>query len=500
MNALSAIDLSIVIAYILGTTLLGGLFAGQQRDLKTYFVGDRNVAWWLVLVSIVATETSTVTFLSVPGQSFNRNGGNMTFLQLSFGYIIGRIVVAWLLLPQYFNGECVSAYQILRERFGPAVQRVASVIFLATRTVADGLRLYLTALLLHQFTGWNMQMSVLAMAAATLVYTYLGGMQAVIWTDLIQFAIYMLGAIVALVILIGNIDGGVGAIVEAGNAADKFKTIDLRIGFDSHLLLLAGVVGGAFFSMASHGADQIMVQRYLCAKSVGQARVALVSSGIVVALQFALFLFIGIGLYTLHLQGGLQLGPDARNDEVFGKFIVERLPTGVVGLVIAAVLAAAMSTLSSSLNSSASATVGDFYKPLRPNKSDQHYLGVSRVATIVWGIAQTVVALVAIYIPQERSVIDRVLEVAGLTTGITLGIFLLGTLNRNATPKGALVGLIVGATTVIFVWYRVTNGDFKLGWPWYAPIGSLTVLIVGTLASRWLGPQAQRNNITSRDP
>ena len=484
MNNLSAIDVSIVVLYIVGTTLLGVWFARKQKDLKTYFVGDRNVGWGLVLISIVATETSTVTFLSVPGLAF-RNGGDCRFLQLALGYIIGRLVIAWFLLPQYFRGECFSAYELLRDRFGPVVQRVASAAFIVTRTIADGLRLFLTALLLRQFTDWDMTLSVLVMGIATIIYTYLGGMQAVIWTDLIQFVIYILGAIVAAVLLVQMVPGGWEAVTATASEANKFRVVDVSLKIDDQFVLGAGVIGGAFFSMASHGADQIMVQRYLCAKSVSQARAALVLSGFVVFAQFALFLFIGIALYALHMSGRLHLEPGTRNDEVFGIYIVRELPIGMIGLVIAAVLAAAMSTLSSSLNSSATALMADFYKPLVRNRSEKHYLLLSKGATAIFGVAQMGVALATASLQtdaRDTSVVEKVLSVAGLTTGLILGVFLVGTFRPRASPTAALLGLLVGLSAVLAVWIPTNWGRTIVAWPWYAPIGALTTAGVAFLA------------------
>ena len=442
MNAeLSAVDVVIVVLYLLGTTLLGAWFSRGQRDVKTYFVGDRNVAWPLVLVSIVATETSTVTFLSVPGVAY---GGNLTFLQLAFGYVVGRLIVAWLLLPQYFRGEMFSAYQLLRQHFSPAVQRTASGLFLLTRTIADGLRLYLTALLLQQFTHWDMTVSILVMGGATILYTYLGGMQAVIWTDLIQFVIYILGAIIAGIVLLSLLPGGVTEYVTVGCRAGKFTLLNFSLDFNTPYTFWAGLIGGAFFSMASHGADQLMVQRYLCSRSLGQARTALILSGVVVLVQFLLFLLIGVGLFVLRQDGDNSTwleGTFGRKDAIFGAFIVNFLPPGIVGLVIAAVLAAAMSTLSSSLNSSANAFVTDFYKPLRPDRPEKDYLRLSRGMTLFWGVAQMGVALGAVLLNSQRSVVDQVLSVAGFTTGIILGLFLLGSLRRPVRPEAALYGL-----------------------------------------------------------
>src|SRR5439155_12623303 len=222
MHQLSALDLSIVVVYILGMTLLGVWFTRSQKDLRTYFVGGRIVGWFMVLVSIVATETSAVTFLSVPGVAFNPNGGNLTFLQLSFGYIAGRCLVAWFLLPQYMRGDLFSAYQVLRQRFSPAVQRVASGLFLVTRTVADGLRIFLTALLL-QYVGWGVVPAIVVVGVVTIVYTYLGGMKAVIWTDLVQFLIKIAGAALAGIFVLRLLPGGWDAFVAQGDAAGKCK-------------------------------------------------------------------------------------------------------------------------------------------------------------------------------------------------------------------------------------------------------------------------------------
>ncbi len=484
LSQLASLDVVIVVLYILGTTLLGIWFTRRQRDLRTYFVGDRNVRWWLVLISIVATETSTVTFLSVPGLAFNPKGGNLTFLQLSFGYVLGRTLIAWVLLPQYLRGDLYSAYQLLRQRFNPIVQRTASGLFLVTRTVADGLRLYLTGLLLQQFTGWDMQLSILVMGLVTLVYTYLGGMQAVIWTDLIQFVIYILGAVLAGLILLQLLPGGWQDLLTVGRQADKFVLLDFSTDWTRPYTIWAGLIGGAFFTMASHGADQLMVQRYLCSRSLREARLALVLSGIVVLLQFGLFLLIGVGLYVLHAQGLLPLTDNIRNDEVFGAFIVRSLPMGLVGLVVAAVLAAAMSTLSSSLNSSANAFVTDFYRPLRPDRKEEHYLFLSRFMTFIWGLAQIAVALVALGLHSQRSVVDQVLSVAGFTTGMILGLFLLGSLRHPVGSAAALVGLVVGFLAVLAVWLPTLWGQTVLAWPWYAPVGTVVTVAVAWVVNR----------------
>src|SRR5262245_22041038 len=300
MTQLAPLDLAIIAVYILGMTFLGVWFTRAQKDLRTYFVGGRSIGWFMVLMSIVATETSAVTFLSVPGLGFDPKGGNMTFLQLSFGYIIGRCLVAWFLLPQYMRGDLFSAYQVLRQRFNPAVQRVASGLFLVTRTVADGLRVFLTALLLQYVLG-GVGPAILVVGVVTIVYTYLGGMKAVIWTDLIQFLIKIAGAVLAGVFVLRLLPGGWDQFVADGEAAGRFRLFVTDSAFDPGRAynLWAGLIGGAVLTMATHGADQMMVQRYLCAKSLGQARLALVLSGFTIVLQFVLFLGVGIGMFLL---------------------------------------------------------------------------------------------------------------------------------------------------------------------------------------------------------
>ncbi len=484
---LKPLDVAIVVSYVLATTLLGFWFTRRQRSLATYFVGDRDVRWWLVLVSIVATETSTVTFLSVPGLGFKREG-NLTFLQLAFGYVVGRILIAIVLLPQYLKGGLLSAYQLLRQRFNPAVQRTASGIFLATRAVADGLRLYLAALLLETFTGWNIGVSVLVIGSVTIVYTYLGGMQAVIWTDVVQFVIYISGAILAACYILANIAGGLDGFLAVGGAHHKFDLLVFSPTLTQPYTFWAGLIGGAFFTMASHGADQMMVQRYFCSRSLGEARVALIASGFVVLVQFLLFLLIGVGLFVLSQQGTFEVPKELRSDAVFGRFIVTFLPTGVVGILVAAVLAASMASLASSLSSGASAFVGDFYRPLRPDQTEEHYLRVSRGMTAFWGVTRIAVALLAIRWLGDRTVVDSVLSVAGITTGVVLGLFLLGSLRRPVTSRAALAGLVVGFVTIGVLW-SIGNvlGGFSLAWPWYAPVGTLVTVGVALLVNGLVG-------------
>jgi len=502
MPTLSPVDLAIVAVYILGMTLFGLWFSKSQKDLKTYFVGERNVGWFMVLVSIVATETSAVTFLSVPGTAYNPDGGNMTFLQLSLGYIVGRIVVAWVLLPMYMRGELFSAYQVLREKFGPGVQRVASALFLVTRTVADGLRLYLTALVM-QYVGWGIEVAVVVVGVVTIVYTYLGGMKAVLWTDLIQFVIKIAGAVLAGMFVLAIIPGGWDTFVTVGSGVGKFTWIDTSTDPAKAYTLWAGIIGGAVFSMASHGADQLMVQRYLCAKSLGQARTALVLSGFTVFAQFVLFLLVGVGLFVAKEQGVFEVGK-ATKDEVFGLFIVQEMGTrwvGVAGVLVAAILAAAMSTLSSSLNSSANAVVSDFLKPLMPTVPERRWVLISRLLTAKFGVAQIAVALIAHWSGSDRSIVDRVLAVAGMTTGLVLGLFILGRIRRPVPSLAAMIGLGCGFAAVLSVWLPSQFGKPILAWPWFALVGGGTTVVVALVFSLLLArPDGPATAPANRSP
>jgi SSS family solute:Na+ symporter len=478
---LSPFDLAIVVGYLLGMIVLGAWFRRRQGSLNAYFVGGRNVPWWLILVSIVATETSTVTFLSVPGLAFNRNGGNFTFIQLALGYIVGRILIAWLMLPQYLKGELLSAYQLLQRRFDKNVQRTASGIFLLTRIVADGLRLYLAGLLLQIVMGWDGQTAIVAIAVVTIVYTYLGGMEAVIWTDLIQFSIYIVGALAAGICMVNLAPGGFPELCSVADQAHKLVWLDLSFDWTRPYTFWAGLIGGTFFTMASHGADQVMVQRYFCSRSLSEDRLALVMSGFVVFLQFLLFLALGAGIFVLYQNGVFQMPETAKNDEVFGLFIVRFLPRGLLGVVLAGALASAMATLASSLNSSASAFVADFYRPLRPDLPENHYLVVARAATLAWGFSRVVVALGVLRMASDRSVIDQALKVAGFTTGTLLGLFLLGSLRRPVRSWAALSGLVAGVVAVTAVWVPSLGEGPALAWPWYAPIGAATTVLVALL-------------------
>ena len=480
---MSLIDFAVVAVYVAGCTVLGAWLGSKSTGLKGYFLGESNIPAWAVMISIVATETSTVTFLSVPGVAY-KDGGNFTFLQLAFGYVFGRIVVAFVLLPAYFRGEIFTAYQVLDQRFGGPTRKTSSLMFLVSRSLGDGLRLYLASKVLQQLTGWPIVASIEVVGAITIVYTFLGGMKAVIWTDVIQFSVYILGALFSLGILAYKLPGDFGQILEVGSAAHKFRLLNFSFDLSVPYTFWAGVIGGMVLNTATHGADQMMVQRYLAARSQRQAAVALIASGFVILAQFALFLFIGVSLWVFYQEfpavysDGPKIGQSLASDEAYPYFIVHHLPVGVLGLVIAAIFSSAMGTLAGSLNSASAAILNDFYRPLTGRTDEQHLVRVSRGLTVAWGGVLIGVALLATGLEASASIVDKALAIAAFTFGIVLGVFLLGVLTRRVGQSAALVGMLVGIVVVSYVTFGT-----KLAYPWRALVGSSTVFLVGLAAS-----------------
>ena len=500
------LDIVILFAYLIGTVLFGSWFSRRQRrEVKDYFVSRERIPWWAIMASVVSTETSSLTFVSVPGVAF---AGNFTFLQLVIGYMFGRLAVTLIFVPLYFRGELMTVYQLLGQRFGSSVRRLASTLFLITRSVADGFRLYLTGLVLaavllavpgaedvarQWFPSLNPALtiiivSVLVMGIATIIFSYLGGIDAVIWTDVTQLGIYLVGAFVAAFILLKNIPGGWSEVVSAGTAAGKFTLFDFTWDIAKSNTFWSGLIGGAFLTTATHGTDQLMVQRYLCGDSPKEARKALLVSGVVVLAQFALFLFIGVMLYVFYTNyasgemSAFMVDGKLRADRVFPHFIVSHLPTGIVGLVIAAIAAAAFT---SSLNAQASTTMADFYMPMtKGEKSAEHYLKASKLITAMWGVVQIATGMFAAFY-LTRSMVDQVLDIQSFTNGVILGIFFLGTFTKRVRSNAAIIGIITGAAVMLHVKFNTT-----VSWQWYVLIGSVTTFVIGWLASFLIGERA----------
>jgi SSS family solute:Na+ symporter len=481
------VDILVIAVYLVGCTALGARIGrGTAKEgMKGYFLGERDIPAWAVMISIVATETSAVTFLSVPGNGYR---GDMTFLSLAFGYILARIVVAVVLLPAYFRREIDTAYQVLERRFGGATQKAASLLFIVSRTLGSALRLFLAASVLRVVTGWDIRLSIVVIGVCTVLYTFLGGLKGVVWADVLQFFIYLFAALFAMGILLGKVPGGWAAIWEQGRAAGKFRVIDpgtsglptphelngwldsLRIILSKPYTIWAGLIGGLALDTGTHGADQMMVQRYLSARSQRQAAWALIGSGFVILAQFALFLALGVGLWVFYE------GRPFEKDREFATFIKDHLPVGLFGLVVAAIFSVTMSTLSGALSALASSTMNDLYRPLFLETNERKLVMLSKVMTAAWGLVLIAVALEARHL--EQSVVDNALAIAGFVMGPLLGLFLLGILTKRVGERAAFVGMVAGIAATSAVKFATT-----IAYPWYAVVGSSTVFTVALVVS-----------------
>jgi solute:Na+ symporter, SSS family len=467
---LTWIDYAVIVAYLVAITAFGSWFARFQKTTRDYFLTDRSVPWWAICFTIVATETSTLSFIGVPAGAY---AGNMTFLQLAVGYIVGRLLVSVLFIPAYFRGELYTSYELLLRRFGPQVKNVAAIIFMVTRTLADGIRLFATALVISVVTQVPVSWTVVVLGVAMIVYTVRGGVSAVIWTDVVQMFVYVGGALVVFFGLLQLIPGGWSEVVRTAGGAGHFRVFDFSLNPTRVYTFWAGLLGGLALTLATHGTDQYLVQRLLSARSSRDASTGLVLSGFIVFAQFALFLAIGAMLFTYYQHASLPR-PLVTNDEVLPLFVVSALPHGVSGFIVAAIVAAA---LSPSINALAATTVNDFYvKYVNPAADQATLLRLSKNATIMWGIAQIAVALGAQFV--TKSVLDSGLAVLSLAAGPVLGAFLTGVLTTRVGSRAMLTGILTGIVTMFVVWWTSA-----CAWTWYALVGASVTSLSALAAS-----------------
>ena len=513
-----AIDIAIIVIYLAAMPLIGVMIGRRQKSSTDYFVGERSLPWWAVMLSVVATETSTLTVISTPGLVF---GGAFTFLQVAFGYIIGRTVAAFVLLPRYFKGTQVTAYQYLGKRFGNGLQGTASVTFMVTRLLAEGLRLFAGAIPIKVILDhYNIHTSywhiVVALTALTVIYAFIGGIKAVVWVDVIQWSIYIIGAIAAIIVLAGKLPSGwLGTASDQGKLALTDFTSNIFTG--SYPFWIA-IIGGAFLSMASHGADQLIVQRLLSCRSLKDGQRALIGSGIMVFVQFGVFLVVGAMLWVYVGGAGSQTVKDIAakklsSDDVFPNFIVNDLPVGLSGLLIAGILASTMGALASALNAMSSSTVGDLYHRFaKRDLSDEQRLKHGRMWTLIWAVVFAVFA--SMFTNSKDPVIVQGLGIVGYTYGALLGSFLLGLIFRKARQLEAIIAFaasVIGmAFIILFVKFDTSDGNSihiafgtakapdkaLVSW-WYTLIGVVIALVVGgvlSLRHRTAAPEADEAN------
>ncbi len=503
----SLLDYVVIVVYLAAVAVIGIKIAGKQSSTADYFLGGHGIPWWAVLFSVVATETSTLTFISIPAVAY---GGDLTFLQITLGYIVGRILVSLFFLPKYYEGNLTTAYQFLANRFGPAMRNATSTTFMVTRLLADGVRLFATAIPLAiilrlggAFSGWGdlelYLVSITAISLITVIYTLIGGIKAVVWMDVMQMAVYIGGALLAAGIMIDGLPNGISGAFSTAAEVGKLNLVDF--GFDMNFTefiaapytFFTALIGGAIFSVASHGTDHLIVQRLLTTRNLQNSQKALIWSGVVVALQFALFLGIGILLYAFYNAQPAEALGLATTDEIFAKFIVEQLPVGLSGLIVAALFAAAMSSLSSSLNSLASSTTLDLYKPyFGKNNTEAEDLRISRIITIFWAVVITgsafFFAVLQLQEGERPAVVELGLGIASYTYGGLLGAFVLGRWFEAPDRRDAMIAFFAGLISLLFmvkgpIQNLLPGEGLAIAWPLYTVVGSIIVVVVGNLLS-----------------
>src|ERR1700723_3574640 len=474
---ISPIDFSILVLYLAGITLFGARFRRGQQNLRDYFLGGRTAPWWALACSIVATETSTLTIIGTPAIAY---GGNLGFLQLVLGYLVARVILCVVLIPQYFQGEFYTAYQLLEKRFGGRMRSVAAVVFMGTRALAEGVRISAIGKVVSVAFGTGDRASILIITVLTMFYTFEGGMRAVIWTDVVQFFLYLTGSVAAFFLLLHKIPSGWPEVTSVAAASGgKLRVFDFAFSLTQSYTFWSGLLGGTFLTMASHGTDQTMVQRLLAARNERDSKKALLVSGVIILFQFTLFLVIGVMLFVFaqHLSLGAAVSDP---DKIYPTFIVHHLPIGVTGIILASIFAIAMSNASGSLNSLASSSIIDL--GARPAELSGSSLQRSRRMTLAWGLVLGLLGLV-----KWGPVLVAGLTIASITYGALLGGFLLGTWNKKANERGALVAFVCGIVVMILV--RLFS---PLAWTWYVLVGTLVTFMVGTFASVFIGSSADR--------
>lgn len=468
------LDLGVILAYLIGITWFGARFRHGQKSLKDYFLGGRNTPWWAIAFSIVSAETSTLTVIGTPALSFK---GNLGFLQVVLGYLLARLIIVTLFLPHYFRGEMFTAYELMQRRFGPNIRKLTAGCFLGLRALAEGVRVFAISIVISIILGTGEVASIVLIVCLTLFYTFEGGITAVIWTDVVQMFLYVAGAILSFFVILGQIQGGWEHVVAVASVADKFRVFDFTFAPTAEFFRLpytfwAGFLGGAFLTTASHGTEQLMVQRLLAARDQHESRLALMSSWAVIFFQFTLFLIIGICLAVYYGDNGLAT--PAKTDRIYPEFLWNNLPPGIAGLTIAAILAAAMSNLSAALNALASTTVMDFIKPMAVRqRSEEEYLSLAKKITLVWGGILFAIAVASQGIP---SVLEAGLGIASIVYGSLLGVFLLGMLTKSPGEWAAMCGMVAGLAVMLYVKFGTS-----IAFTWYVMIGTAVTLGVGLL-------------------
>ncbi|MFG1690820.1 sodium:solute symporter [Gemmatimonadota bacterium] len=556
---MTSLDWGVFALYFVGVIGFALYQSRKNEGLEGYFLGNRRLPWWAIGLSVMATQASAITFIGTTGQAFD---DGMEFIQFYLALPFAMVVLCLVFVPFFYRARVFTAYQYLEQRFDAKTRSLTGLLFLLSRGMGAGIILYAPAIVLSVIMGWDERLTIMVMAAITILYTMVGGITAVIWTDVVQMLMVFGGIAVALVALFANLpaDVGLAEAVYIGGIQEMWQSIDLSWDLTNTYTIWSGLLGGFFLFLAYFGTDQSQVQRYLTASSLKDSRLSLIFSAFLkVPMQF-LILSIGVLLFvfyhfeqpplvfspaeveavavsdrapdfrlledeqarvhgerraaTLEMLEARRGGEDVEvwqgrigayddrlgelrteakeiveevrgassNDVnyVFPTYIISYIPTGILGLLIAVIFAAAMSSLDSEITALSSATVIDFYKRFfKREASDAHYLLVSRIATLFWGLFACGFALFA---GQMGSLIEAVNQVGSFFYGSILGVFLLAFMVKRTTGTGAFLGLIAGMSTVLLV--SLTT---EISYLYYNVAGAVTVVAVGTLVSGLTG-------------
>jgi len=470
---LSIIDAAVLAVYFLLIATLGYSVGRKEKNINGFFVANRRMPWGAVCLSILATEASALTFIGVPADAYR---ANYTYLQFAFGSLVGRLLIAYLLMPAFYRGKVITVYQYLYQRFGTATRNTATLLFFVTRLLASGVRLLAASIAVSVVTGWPLMWAIVLMACIAMLYTMLGGIKAVIWTDVVQIIVFLGGAWLVIYYLLSNIPGGWQTVTTIAGKLGKFKVFDLRPAFNNPRWLVAGVVNGCFLTFAALGTDQDLTQRMLTCRHVRDSQRALIMTGIIDFPVVITFLTIGALLYVFY-QKFPDPGLPANTDHIFPYFIVTQLPVGMRGLLIAAVFAAAMSSLDSALGALTSSAIVDIYQPyIKKHASERHYLMVSRMTVILFCLILIGIAMVCRNVEQ---ILWLGFKIGVFTYGALLGVFLLGVLVKRGSDIGNIIAMLSSIVVILILF--VSQQRIGVAWPWLVVIGAVWTFTVGLL-------------------
>ncbi len=508
-------DWLVIVLYLGGIVGLGVWFGKDQRNTRDYFLGSRNIPWWGIGLSIVAAETSALTIIGVPSIAY---GGNIMFIQMIIGYVIARLILAVVMVPHYMKGEIYSPYQLLEQHLGPAPRKLAGGFFLFLETLAAGVRVYVACIPIRLMLGEQVCSfggavdpilgAIVIFVGLSLLYTYIGGVKAVIWTDAVQFGLFLAGGLFALFFIPSLVEGGWSAAMAKAAAAGKLEWFDGHFAFAAPFNIWMGVIGGTVMVMSSHGAEQLIVQRVLACGSVSDGRKALCLSAVVIFPLFLIFLLVGAMLWVFYQTHPFKIPlPESRpgiaaNDFIFPIFMVTEVPHVLKGFLIVAILSAAMSSISSAMTALASVSTMDFVKQLVRARDEEFFLRFSKWSTVFWA---AVLVFVAWLSREVLFVLNAAFSLRGLTSGALLGGLMLALFWRRVGPRAAMAGMIASFVVMNFIywppkipaltpWWTATFGG-EVFWPWFAVIGTAVTLSVAW-AMKTVWPEAPRENIT----